>query len=156
MYRYFVISACAICMPLTAAAEWRYSESTDPMTDAKIQIISRVAEGTDAQALRPKVLLVRCKGGTLDVIVHWNEYLAEAKRMNVRFDKLQPESQVWFPVNEKTALVSRNPKQLVAAFKTYSTLAVQVTPYSKSPTAAVFKMGGFAQKAAQLPQSCQP
>lgn len=147
-------AALALGASQSAICEWEFSESVDPMTDSKIQVISAMAEG-ESPRYRPKSLFVRCKNGKLDVITLWSAYLGDNKRMLVRFDKLDPESQVWSPSADKTGLFSQDPSVFVDMLKKHTTLAAQVTPYSKSPVTVVYDLKGFSAQAAKLDPSCK-
>lgn len=149
-----MVTALAFGFSQNAFCQWEFSESVDPMTDSKIQVVSAMAEG-ESPRYRPKSMFVRCKNGKLDVIMLWSAYLGDNRRMLVRFDKLDPDSQVWSSSADKTGLFSQDPSAFVDMLKKHTTLAAQVTPYSKSPVTVVYDLKGFSEKAAKLDPSCK-
>ena len=144
-------------------ANWIVSVETDPITDQKGVTFALAAEG--ANRVDTRTLVIRCKGGQLDTYVAPDEYLAseysglsESPEVTIRFGSEPPRQERWSASSDHTAAFYPGERAAVEAFirklARYDRVAIQVTPYQKTPVAMVFRLAGIDQVNRELWAIC--
>ena len=139
-----LLAASLTALSFTASADWNYSEQIDLMTDKDNSFVY--------QAKDRNGLVVRCTGDEPRIIVKF-DYLGEANRVLVRFDK-EDAMQLLAPTKSTTGVAlflnPGNIPMLIESMKKYSTLAIQTTDYLGTPKSEVYSLSGFTSQVNKL------
>ncbi|HEV8264900.1 MAG TPA: type VI secretion system-associated protein TagO [Gemmatimonadales bacterium] len=143
----------------TRIDDWVVSVDVDPITDRKGVTFMLLAEG--ANQIDTPTLIIRCTRGELDAYVAPDQYLgSDNNEVVIRFGTEEPVRQRWSTSSNHTALFYPGGRSKVEEFvrklAQYERVAIQVTPYSKSPMAMVFNLAGIGQVNQQLWTICPP
>lgn len=144
-----LMAGLCIAFSGSAFADWRYSESIDPMTDED-RSIAALSQG------RNDFIAVRCDGNSgFDILVGVGDYLGSTGGRDVtyRLDKDKPISAGnWATDTEgKIVFVPDDRKDsLLNSMKTRSDITVQVTDFQGSKPYSKFSLAGSTAAIEQL------
>lgn len=128
------------------AGGWSFSETTDPLTDARRAVGILEADQGVSRYGRPVNMIVRCNGGSLDVYVNWDSYLGREAFVTSRVGDGSPSRSRWGMSTDNTStFYPRDTRALLRELRPVAQWVVQVTPYSASPITAVFNLEGLEE-----------
>lgn len=129
--------------------------STDPIDDSKA--LTALLTSSDTSTLGPSaVLMIRCKKGTSDLYIGWNEYLGSDEiPVTIRLDSAAPFTWDWSISTNHTATfyphaVPDFAKRLGSARR----LLARVTPYAENPRTVTFDLAGMDAAVRPLAEAC--
>ena len=106
---------------------WVVKEDKDPLMDPRTWVAALLpTEGEGA-------FIVRCANGELDILLSWNEYLADNTTVQVRFDDDVVQQQVWLSSTDHGAIFAadRHKSWLLSSLQQAERLVARITPYQK-------------------------
>ncbi|MBN2077459.1 MAG: hypothetical protein JW838_00740 [Spirochaetes bacterium] len=132
--------------PAERAAEeskWQVSEHVDEITDEGI-LLASVSSGPRDYFSSSPTLVIRVKGGNLEIFLNWQRYLDnEDIRVILRFDDGEPEEETWSPGTSGEACFSKYPGALLESLLKHRKLAVRVYNFEGTQYTEVFDISGL-------------
>ena len=135
--------------------KWRVNEETNPIDDSKTVFLILVADEGEASLGRSIGLVLRCKSEKNEVYINWNDYLGSEAQVLTRLGSEQAKRQKWsLSTDAKATFYPGDDREFMIALLDVDRLVAQVTPYSESPTTAIFDVRGLDNAIVPLRTAC--
>ena len=150
------LAIAVLSMPSIAYADdWNVSTTEDVITGAATEFASTVLE--DGHRLR--VLSVRCRGGTLDVILAVDDFVTSGEPAEVewRFEGAEQHTEGrWAPSTEGTGVFAPQSQHdaIIGGLRDFDAFHIRVFDYQGTPTTMSFSLDGASAALDEL--SCVP
>ncbi|KXS37982.1 MAG: type VI secretion system protein VasI [Candidatus Frackibacter sp. T328-2] len=128
--------------------KWIVTSDIDPMTDKKeITFILQDNSGAGSLSRKP-TLAIRYQNDETELLIAWNEYLADNSTIKYRFDKNEVKEGYWsLSTNNTAVFYPGNPKEFIKKIMKANKFVARITPYNSGPVTAVFDVKGLKNAA---------
>ncbi len=128
--------------------KWSVDVETDPLTDEKQIYLMLSEEGSSYYG--GKYLSIRKMDQKIDLLINWNDYLADNTLVKYRFDKGEVVTAYWVGSTDNTAtFLSGNIEEFIKKLIDAERFVASITPYRSGEITVVFDVRGL--KNALLP-----
>ena len=153
-----VVALLAVRLPQDADAQWRVSRSTNPLDDSTTVVaVLDAAQGAGGLFRNEPVrLIARCRSNRTEAYIVWHDYLGlDDQRVTYRFPPAQARTETWGLSTDNDSTFVRRAIPFLRTAAENTRLVVQTTPYSESPTTAIFNLAGASDALAQIAETCE-
>lgn len=150
-------------VPATSSSNWDFTDTKDPFSGKPGALAILPASSGIGLYGDDIYLVLRCKAGTIAVLVNWNSFLTTASTTAVkwRVGNLQLRNWTWdVSTSFKTTIYSKSfpslptPVELVRQLATSDRFVVEVVPFGESPLIAVFDLENVNEIANKVLSAC--
>ena len=152
------VALLAVCLPQDADAQLRVSRSTNPLDDSTTVVaVLDAAQGAGGLFRNEPVrLIARCRSNRTEAYIVWHDYLGlDDPRVTYRFPPAQARTETWGLSTDNDSTFVRRAIPFLRTAAENTRLVVQTTPYSESPTTAIFNLAGASDALAQIAETCE-
>lgn len=123
--------------------KWEVSSKTNPIDDTTTVVLSLLADSGKSRYGESIFLIARCKEGSVDFYIGWQDFLGSDARVLTRVGKGKATTTDWTVSTDKKASFHPNPIGFLKSMEGEGSLIAQVTPYNESPSTAIFDISGY-------------
>lgn len=138
-----------------ATGKWRVDIETNPMDDSKTVALFLIADEGRSDYDKPITLILRCQSNETSAFISWGDYLGSEAFVTSRVGEADSKRRQWsLSTNSQATFYPGTAPAFIKELMGAGRFVAQVTPYSDSPTTAVFDTSGLAEAVKPLRETC--
>jgi type VI secretion system protein VasI len=146
----------AVPAKIAGIGKWNVKKTVNPIDDSTTVTLMLTAESGISKFGNPIFLVVRCQSNSTDLFISWQDYLGSDAYVTSRVGSSAADTRAWsLSTDSQATFYPENPVAFIKKLSDAEKFVAQVTPYSESPSTAIFDIRGLTEAIAPLRGTCK-